>query len=190
MTEAVDKQAAQTQETNPTVIDGAVDVRNVALSVIAVIASIWMLQYMQAVLIPIVLAILISYALWPIVATLARLNIPQSVGAAVAVFVFVGILGFGVWAFSDEAMGIIRDIPRATKMLRDRAEAERRKPKTSSTTLEQVQEAAKEIDKAAAEAAKPSVTHRGQPRSKLSSPLSESPTTLAEAFLAFSGSSP
>ena len=68
MTDAVDKQAAETQETNPTVIDGAVDVRNVALSVIAVIASIWMLQYMQAVLIPIVLAILISYALWPIVA--------------------------------------------------------------------------------------------------------------------------
>jgi predicted PurR-regulated permease PerM len=120
-----------------------------------------MLQYMQAVLIPIVLAILISYALWPIVATLSRLKIPQSIGAGVAVFAFIGVLGFGVWAFSDEAMGIIRDIPRATKMLRDRAEAERRKPKASSTTLEQVQEAAKEIDKAAAEASKPAVTTPG-----------------------------
>jgi len=187
MTEAVDKQAAQTQETNPTVIDGAVDVRNVALSVIAVIASIWMLQYMQAVLIPIVLAILISYALWPIVATLARLNIPQSVGAAVAVFVFVGILGFGVWAFSDEAMGIIRDIPRATKMLRDRAEAERRKPKTSSTTLEQVQEAAKEIDKAAAEAAKPSVTTPGATQVEVVQPAFRVSDYIGGSLLGFLG---
>ncbi|MEO5897952.1 MAG: AI-2E family transporter [Vicinamibacterales bacterium] len=161
MTDAVDKQAAQAEETSPTIVGGQVDVRNVALSVIAGLSVIVMLQYMQAVLIPIVLAILISYALWPIVATLARVKVPQSIGAGIAVFAFIGVLGFGVWAFSDEAMGIIRDIPRATKMLRDRAEAERRKPKASSTTLEQVQEAAKEIDKAAAEAAKPAVTTPG-----------------------------
>src|SRR5215207_4215913 len=127
MTEAVDKQTAEAQEANPTVISAPVDVRSLSLSVIAVIAAIMMLQYMQPVLIPIVLAVLISYALWPIVAALARLKIPHSVGAAIAVFALVGLIGFGVWAFSDEAMGIVRDVPRAAKQLRDRAEAHQRK---------------------------------------------------------------
>ena len=133
------------------------------------------------------LAILISYALWPIVATLARLKIPQSVGAAIAVFVFIGILGFGVWAFSDEAMGIIRDIPRATKMLRDRAEAERRQPKTSSSTLEQVQEAAKEIDKAAAAAAKPAVTTPGATQVEVVQPAFRVSDYLGGNLLGFFG---
>ena len=55
------------------------------------LAVILMLQYMQPVLIPVALGILISYALWPIVTTLARIpKIPRAIGAAVAVAVFVG----------------------------------------------------------------------------------------------------
>lgn len=187
MTDAVDKQAAQAEETSPTVVGSQVDVRSVALSVIAVLAVVVMLQYMQAVLIPIVLAILISYALWPIVTTLARVKVPQSIGAGIAVFAFIGALGFGVWAFSDEAMGIIRDIPRATKMLRDRAEAERRQPKTSSSTLEQVQEAAKEIDKAAAEASKSAVTTPGATQVEVVQPGFRVSDYLGGTLLGFLG---
>ena len=69
--------------------------------------------------------------------------------------VFVGTIGFAFLAFSDEAMGIIRDIPPAARTLRERLEAQR--TKASETALEQVQEAATEIDKAAAKASEPAV---------------------------------
>ena len=59
-------------------------------------------------MIPIALGILISYALWPIVNGLARIKVPRVIGAAVAIAVFVGALGFAFYTFSDEAMGIIR----------------------------------------------------------------------------------
>lgn len=138
---------------------GPVDIRNVSLSILTVVAVILMLQYMQPVLIPVALGILISYALWPIVTALARIKVPRAIGAAVAVIVFVGAIGFTFYTFSDEAMGIIRDIPPAARSLRERIEA--RKSKASETALEQVQEAATEIDKAAAKASEPTVQTRG-----------------------------
>ena len=139
-----------------------IDIRNVSLSVIAVLGVILMLQYMQPVLIPLALGILISYALWPIVTALARVKIPRPIGAAVAIAVLVATLGFLFYSFSDEAMGIVRDIPPAAQTLRERIDAQRRSRNTrTGTALEQVQEAATEIDKAAAKAAEPAVETQG-----------------------------
>ncbi len=164
MTEARRKPApeppAESSADAPPTLAGPVDIRNVSLSVLTTIAVILMLQYMQPVLIPVALGILISYALWPIVTTLARYaKIPRAIGAAVAVAVFVGTIGFTFYTFSDEAMGIIRDIPPAARTLRERLEAQR--TKASETAFEQVQEAATEIDKAAAKASEPAVQTRG-----------------------------
>ena len=89
----------------------------------------------------------------------ATCKIPRAIGAAVAVAVFVGTIGFTFYTFSDEAMGIIRDIPPAARTLRERLEAQR--TKASETAFEQVQEAATEIDKAAAKASEPAVQTRG-----------------------------
>ena len=125
MTEARRKPApeppAESSADAPPTLAGPVDIRNVSLSVLTCLAVILMLQYMQPVLIPVALGILISYALWPIVTTLARLKIPRAIGAGVAVAVFVGTIGFSFYTFSDEAMGIIRDIPPAARTLRERA---------------------------------------------------------------------
>ena len=139
---------------------GPVNIRNVSLSILTVLAVILMLQYMQPVLIPVALGILISYALWPIVTALTRIKVPRVIGAAVAVALFVGAIGFTFYMFSDEAMGIVRDIPPAAKTLRDRMEL-RRHTTRPDTALEQVQEAATEIDKAAAEASEPAVQTKG-----------------------------
>ena len=163
MTEARRKPAPEPPAEPPAdaapTLAGPVDIRNVSLSTLTTLAVILMLQYMQPVLIPVALGILISYALWPIVTTLARIKIPRAIGAAVAVAVFVGAIGFIFYTFSDEAMGIVRDIPPAARSLRERIEA--RKTKVSETALEQVQEAATEIDKAAAKASEPAVQTRG-----------------------------
>jgi predicted PurR-regulated permease PerM len=142
-----------TSETPPVIIQMPVDVRNLALTVIAVLAIVLVLQLMQSVLIPIVLGILISYALSPLVKGLSRIYVPRVLGAFLALSLLVGLLGFGVWAFSDDAMAIVRDVPTTARSIRAKISAARNRP--SDSALQQVQEAAKEIDKAVVESADP-----------------------------------
>ena len=140
-------------ESPPLVLQMPVDVRNLAITVIAVLGGILVLQLMQSVLIPIVLGVLISYALSPIVKSLAKLHVPRVLGAFVAVALLVGTLGFGVWAFSDDAMAVVRDVPTTARRVAAKMRAERNRP--SESALGQVQEAAKEIDKAVVDSTQP-----------------------------------
>ena len=87
--------------------DVPMDVRNVALATLAAIAAVLMLQYTQSVLIPIVIGILIAYALDPFVTALARVAIPRSIGAAIILLLLVGVIGIGVYSLTDQAMQIV-----------------------------------------------------------------------------------
>jgi len=130
----------------PLMIRTPVDVRSVSLSVIATALAILLLQYAQSVLIPITLAVLISYALTPLVGSLARIRIPRVIGAAVAICLVLGSVGLGIYTLTDEAMAIVADVPAAARRLRERVVTHRTQ---SSAMLNQVQEAAKEIEKTA-----------------------------------------
>ncbi len=141
-----------TGEQEPLVIRMPVDIRNLALTVIASLGAIFMLQYAQIVLIPIVIGVLIAYALSPLVSSLEWMRLPRAIGAAVAVVLLVSALGVSAYTLSDEVMSIIRDVPQAAQRVRQRI-SERRRQKGGA--LEEVQRAATEIDKAAAEAATP-----------------------------------
>jgi predicted PurR-regulated permease PerM len=132
-------------------------VRNLALSVMAALAVMLVLQYAQSVLVPIVLGVLISYGLEPFVGALNRLRIPRAFGAAVAVTLVVGGLGLGIYTLSDQAMAIVTDIPTAAQRIRDRVRSHRT---NSGGALEKVQRAATEIDRAAQEASTPSAAER------------------------------
>jgi predicted PurR-regulated permease PerM len=129
-----------------------VDIRSLALSIIATLSLILMLQYAESVLIPVTLGVLISYALSPMVNSLARAHIPRAVGASVAVAVLVGGLGLGVYTLSDEAMSIVGNVPVAARRLRERVIARQRH---TTDVLTQMQQAAKEIEKTATLATKP-----------------------------------
>lgn len=134
-----------------------VDVRNVALNVLSVLAVMLVLQYAEAVLIPIVIGILISYGLAPFVGGLQRLRVPRAIGAAMAVTMLVGALGLAVYTLTDQAMAIVADVPQAAQRIRQRVRDHRQNP---GGAIEQVQQAAKEIDKAAQEAAAPTDAER------------------------------
>jgi len=138
---------------DPLVIRMPVDVRSLSLSILAGLAAIIGLQYAQSVLIPVVLGILLSYALSPIVTSLARLHVPRAIGAAVAVAVLVGSIGLGVYTLSDEAAAIVAKVPEAAQRIRQRVAAQRSQRGTAM--LQQVQDAAKEIEKTADAATKP-----------------------------------
>jgi predicted PurR-regulated permease PerM len=137
----------------PLVIRMPVDVRSLSLSILAGLAAIITLQYAQTVLIPVVLGILLSYALSPIVTSLARLHVPRAIGAAVAVAVLVGSVGIGIYTLSDEAGAIIAKVPEAAQRIRQRVSAQRSQRGTA--ILQQVQDAAKEIERTADAATKP-----------------------------------
>ncbi len=136
-------------------------VRNVSVTVLAVLGVLLVLQYAQSVLIPIVVGVLISYGLAPAVAALQRLRVARAIGAAVAVTMLVGALGLGVYTLSDEAMAIVAAMPSAAERIRERIRDHRRKP---GGAIEKMQQAAKEIDKAAQEASAPTTAERERAR--------------------------
>jgi predicted PurR-regulated permease PerM len=142
--------APDAQEPSPITIDAPVSIRSAALTAILVLATIFLLQYARQVLIPIVLAVLISYMLTPIVSWLHRVKIPPFIGAIAAVAMLVAALGASVWSVSDDAIRIVEDLPRAARQMR--ATIRQQRLGRADTPLEKVQEAAKEIEKAAAEA--------------------------------------
>jgi predicted PurR-regulated permease PerM len=142
--------APDAQEPSPITIDAPVNIRSAALTAIVVVATIFLLQYAQPVLIPIVLAVLISYMLTPIVNWLQQVKIPRFIGAVVALAMLVATLGAAVWSVSDDAIRIVEDLPRAARQMR--ATIRQQRLGRADTPLEKVQEAAKEIEKAAAEA--------------------------------------
>ena len=142
-----EKEASESEPgLEPLVIRMPVDVRSLALSILAGIALLLVLQYAQTVLIPIVLGLLLSYALSPLVGALERYHLPRAAGAAVAVSLLVGSIGLGVYTLRDEATSIVATIPEASRRIRDRVTAQRRQ---NTTIISQVQEAAKEIEKTA-----------------------------------------
>jgi predicted PurR-regulated permease PerM len=144
--------AAETPETQPVLIRMPVDIRSLSLTVIAGIAFILFLQYSASVLIPVVLGVLISYALSPLVSTLVKYHVPRAVAAALALLLLLGGIGVGVYTLSGEAMAIVANVPEAAKRLRQRVVAHQRE---NDALLSQVQKAATEIEKTAAVATKP-----------------------------------
>jgi predicted PurR-regulated permease PerM len=72
------------------------DVRSVALTGLFILAIFYTMYFMRALLLPLVLALLLSYLLRPIVRAGARFYIPPSLSAAVILLSFFGLIGYAV----------------------------------------------------------------------------------------------
>jgi predicted PurR-regulated permease PerM len=134
-----------------------VDLKQRSLSILAVLGLIWMLKFAQAILVPIVLAVLISYVLEPAVAQLQRLRIPRAVGAALVLLSATAILGAGVYLFSDDVLTIIDDLPSAADKLRQKVV----EMQGGDGVVDKVKEAATAIEETAVEAAGPAPAPQG-----------------------------
>ena len=150
----VDSQSAfrTPQSEEPLALRMPVDIRSAALTVLAALAIVLVLQYAQAMIIPIVLSVLISYALEPIVAWMERRRVPRALGAAVVLVSLVGSSGWLLYGLRFQASAIVGQLPQAAKRLRQSMENDR---PTAATAIQQVQKAATELEKAAAAAAPP-----------------------------------
>lgn len=124
---------------------GAISIRSVALVILASIASLYFIDWAQPVLLPLVVAVLISYALDPLVSVFDRIRFPRPLSAAL---VLIALLGIGVAAGSplkQEAMALLDKIPTAIQEFQRR---ESRSPDEESL-MEKAQTAAKEIEETA-----------------------------------------
>ena len=121
-----------------------------ALAILAVCAVIALLRFMQDVLIPFVLAGLTFYALDPLVDRLQRWRVPRAIGAAVLLAVLVASISALAYSLRDNVVEVANDLPRAMAELRAKVRAAQDEP---PGTMEKLQQAASELDAAAAEAA-------------------------------------
>jgi predicted PurR-regulated permease PerM len=129
-----------------------VDVRSTSLAVLAVLAGVYMLRWASAVLIPVLLGLMLSYALSPIVNRLHRWRIPRSIGAALLMIAIVGGAGSLLYSLSDDATALIESLPEAAQRLRLSLRGPREAP---PGTIDSVQKAAAELERAAEEGAAP-----------------------------------
>ena len=143
-----------------------VSVRSVALTVVAIAAGMYVLSWAREIFIPIVLSALISYALEPVVLTLMRAKLPRVGAAAVVMTLLTGSTLYTGYVLSDDAAAIVAELPEAAQELRQVLRRDGGEP----GTLEQVQEAAEELQKTANEAAGTSPAPRGVQRVQIEEP--------------------
>jgi predicted PurR-regulated permease PerM len=116
--------------------------------VIAVVVTIAAARIAEPFLVPVIAGILLSYALRPLVTLIERVRIPRIAAAALVMSVLVGLLSGIGYAISDDVSGAVAELPGAARKLRVTITQSSSKPGPMS----HVKEAAKELDRAAAEA--------------------------------------
>lgn len=134
------------EQDSTTALIEAINIRSMSLIVLTSIASLYFIDWAQPVLLPLVVAVLISYALDPLVATLDRIHIPRPLGAALVLCALIAILAAASVPLKQEAMAMLDKIPRAIK------ELQREDASTSDdeeSIMEKAQIAAKQIEETA-----------------------------------------
>jgi predicted PurR-regulated permease PerM len=87
------------------------DVRSIALTGLLILAVFYTIYFMRSILLPIVLALLLSYLFRPIVRGLAQLKIPLPLGAAFILIGFLALVSYGISALATPAVGWLQKAP-------------------------------------------------------------------------------
>ena len=122
----------------------------VAIMVLAGVAVIAFLRWATAFFIPLIAGILIAYALRPVVDALVRVHVPRPVSASAVLVLVVAALACGVYALGDDFQRAIATLPDAARKIRVALDQSRIR---QTGAIAHVQEAAKELEKAAADPA-------------------------------------
>lgn len=146
---------------------GVVDVRSMSLLVVAVLGSLYAMHWASAVLVPLMLGVILSYALRPLVDWLARHAVPPALAAALVVSALVAAPAAGAWSLADEATQFVEALPQVAHKLREAARGQRR---AADTPIEKVQRAATQLEQAARETAPPPAVDRGVTRVQIEKP--------------------
>jgi predicted PurR-regulated permease PerM len=151
-TRAVEKPAAAADESLVSLpaTRMPVDARGLALGILAALASVLALSWAQAFMVPLLLGIIIAYTLNPLVGWLEAIRIPRVVGTAVVMVTVLGALVLGAYSLRGQMQTIIEQLPvAATKF----AAGLTRMRISQVGSMQKMQNAATEVEKAATQAA-------------------------------------
>ena len=96
------------------------DIRSFALTGLFLLAVFYTIYFVRSLLLPIVLALLLSYLLRPIVRALARVKITPLIGSALLLLTLVGSLGYASSFLAEPASGWIEKAPYSLHTLQQR----------------------------------------------------------------------
>jgi len=149
---------------------------NAAIGVLTVIALVAALYLARAFFVPLLVGILASYALSPVVDWLKTMRVPRAAGAALVLAALVGSTSWVAFSLSDDAAAMIEKLPEAARKLRQNLITARA---SGPTALQNMQEAAKELEGATAEAAGP----KNKPAARATAARDTEPTAWLRDYM-------
>jgi predicted PurR-regulated permease PerM len=149
---APERQGSASAGTEPVgpVVRMSVDARGLALSVLAVIAVIVVLEWAQTFVVSLLVGILIAYTLNPPVVWLERIRIPRVVGTLLVMLAVIGAFGLGGYMLRGQMQAIVDELPSAASKFSAGLARLRTSP---DGAMQKVQKAAIEVEKATTQAA-------------------------------------
>ncbi len=140
--------AAESPEPERLLLHMPVDVRSAALVVLCVLAVVFALHWAKAVFVPLMLSLLLTYALAPLVDLFERWRISRWISAAVILLGLGGGVGWTGYSLSGSASELLDTLPVAAQKLRTAARSGK---STNTNALDTVQKAAAQLEQAAEE---------------------------------------
>jgi predicted PurR-regulated permease PerM len=133
------------------------------------VALVFFLRYAQAVLVPIVLAVLIGYALDPLVTRVCRWRIPRAVASMLVIVAVLAGLGCGAYMMRGHAAAVLESLPETARKIRHTVETIL-DDADGTNAVDQLKETATEIQKTADAAAGPAPPKAGVARVEVEKP--------------------
>ena len=125
-----------------------VDVRSAAMLLLAALASLCVLRWAAPVFIPLMLGLLLTYALSPLIKRLQRWRIPRWTSAAVVLSGLALLLGLTAYSMAGSASDLVDKLPLAAQKLREALQPQRA---PGVAVLHSVQQAAAQLEQVAQE---------------------------------------
>ena len=127
----------------------SIDVRGLALAIVTTVVVIFALQWAEKFFIPLLLGIIIAYTLNPLVVWLERIRIPRVVGTSLVMLAVIGGSAFVAISLRGQIQTILDQLPVAAGKLSVTLRSMR---EGQPNTMQNVQAAARELDKATSQA--------------------------------------
>lgn len=138
------------------------DVRSLSLALLAVLGSLFVLHWAKQIFIPVLLGLLLSYALSPVVNWLQPYRVPRSLSAGLLLLALTAGIVSAAYALREDASNLLESLPVAAQKVRQALREQQADPNPSA--LEKVQKAASQIEQAAAESGTTATPARGVTR--------------------------
>ncbi len=124
--------------------------RQIALTVLATIASVYALSWAQSFLVPLLFGVIISYTLTPLVAWLEVIRLPRVMATLIVMIGVIGALVLGGYSLRNQVQAVIEQLPDAATKFGD---ALTRLQGTEVGNLQIMQDAAAQVEEATTKAA-------------------------------------